>query len=336
MAIGRNDPCSCGSGLKYKKCCLNRVFAYTLLVTTQEFESFSCWIKLTHNATLYSLHRYIQDALRWDNDHMFSFFMDNKMWSRRSEYSANPYGEGNANICLRNVLKPKKGEKFIYLFDYGDEHRFDIEIIDIEKVDNLEAFTDEIVKIKGELPTQYQYFEEEDVDCLITDIETIERIAIEKREENLKFRSFLKMYDGNVNIDELIHAIASDVSQWIDCLQCANCCKKSSPILTESDIAQLSCSLKNKIEMFKDRYLKKDGDSDFIFNTTPCPLLEDKRCLQYDCRPDDCKSFPHLHKDKFLTRLLSVVENYHICPIVFNSYEQLKKEFTGWQNQTIY
>lgn len=25
MSIGRNDPCPCGSGKKYKKCCLNRV-----------------------------------------------------------------------------------------------------------------------------------------------------------------------------------------------------------------------------------------------------------------------------------------------------------------------
>ena len=24
MKIGRNDPCPCGSGMKYKKCCLNK------------------------------------------------------------------------------------------------------------------------------------------------------------------------------------------------------------------------------------------------------------------------------------------------------------------------
>jgi len=24
--IGRNDPCPCGSGLKYKKCCMNRIY----------------------------------------------------------------------------------------------------------------------------------------------------------------------------------------------------------------------------------------------------------------------------------------------------------------------
>lgn len=24
MKIGRNEPCPCGSGIKYKKCCLNK------------------------------------------------------------------------------------------------------------------------------------------------------------------------------------------------------------------------------------------------------------------------------------------------------------------------
>ncbi len=32
-AIGRNDPCPCGSGKKYKKCCLTE----TKVVSTEEF-----------------------------------------------------------------------------------------------------------------------------------------------------------------------------------------------------------------------------------------------------------------------------------------------------------
>jgi hypothetical protein len=36
MSTGRNDPCPCGSGLKYKKCCINkqgkRPVYYTLLL----------------------------------------------------------------------------------------------------------------------------------------------------------------------------------------------------------------------------------------------------------------------------------------------------------------
>ena len=26
--INRNDPCPCGSGLKYKKCCMNKMTSY--------------------------------------------------------------------------------------------------------------------------------------------------------------------------------------------------------------------------------------------------------------------------------------------------------------------
>ena len=26
--VGRNDPCPCGSGLKYKKCCMNKMTSY--------------------------------------------------------------------------------------------------------------------------------------------------------------------------------------------------------------------------------------------------------------------------------------------------------------------
>ena len=29
VAAGRNDPCPCGSGLKYKKCCLGKVSGAT-------------------------------------------------------------------------------------------------------------------------------------------------------------------------------------------------------------------------------------------------------------------------------------------------------------------
>jgi hypothetical protein len=33
-AIGRNDPCPCGSGKKFKKCCL----AETKIVSSEEFQ----------------------------------------------------------------------------------------------------------------------------------------------------------------------------------------------------------------------------------------------------------------------------------------------------------
>jgi Fe-S-cluster containining protein len=62
----------------------------------------------------------------------------------------------------------------------------------------------------------------------------------------------------------------------------------------------------------------------FIFKKPPCPFLADNLCSNYEFRPKDCKSFPHLQKKDFVFRLWSVVENCSICPIVFNVYEYLK------------
>jgi uncharacterized protein len=61
------------------------------------------------------------------------------------------------------------------------------------------------------------------------------------------------------------------------------------------------------------------------FKNSPCPFLENKKCTVYNQRPTDCKSYPHLQKKNFTTRLLGVMDNYSICPIVFNVFEDLKQ-----------
>ena len=40
----------------------------------------------------------------------------------------------------------------------------------------------------------------------------------------------------------------------------------------------------------------------------------------------DCRSYPHLHKKEIISRLMGVVFNCSVCPIVFNVYEQMKLE----------
>ena len=64
----------------------------------------------------------------------------------------------------------------------------------------------------------------------------------------------------------------------------------------------------------------------FNFNAQPCPFLVDDLCTNYDARPQVCRSFPHLHKKDFRSRLYGVIFNYELCPIVYNVYEQLKEE----------
>jgi len=48
--------------------------------------------------------------------------------------------------------------------------------------------------------------------------------------------------------------------------------------------------------------------------------------LDLNRRPRACRSYPHLHKDHFRSRLIGVSGNYSIRPIVFNVYERLKAD----------
>lgn len=334
MQAGRNDPCPCGSDKKYKKCCLNKISIYTFAVTPHNFNHFSCSIRLTEDDTLYTLHVHLQEVLEWDNDHMFSFFMDNKIWNRKSEYSGNPLGDGSANISIKNLFL-KEGQKFLYLFDYGDEHCFEIQLTKIQKSDDLDNLPLGLIEKNGNAPEQYECFsEEEDIenalialDYLETNLEIISKSSNERSAENWNFMSFLKMYGGPKDIDEEVRRINDEVSGQIDCTECGNCCQTISPTLLEDDIAKLSRGLSVSKKDFIEKYLKKTEDKEFVFNKVPCPLLLENRCTQYDCRPCDCESFPHLHKDVFVSRLMDVINNCSVCPIVFNVYERLKDEF---------
>lgn len=75
------------------------------------------------------------------------------------------------------------------------------------------------------------------------------------------------------------------------------------------------------------RYVDKDEDGEQIFNRLPCPFLLEKKCSVYDSRPSDCRSYPHLHKENFTSRMIGVVNSNSICPIVFNVHEALKRQF---------
>ena len=43
-------------------------------------------------------------------------------------------------------------------------------------------------------------------------------------------------------------------------------------------------------------------------------------------RVADCRSYPHLHKKEMTTRMLTVLDNASLCPIVFGVLERLKAE----------
>jgi len=160
-----------------------------------------------------------------------------------------------------------------------------------------------------------------------TDLARIKEIAKPNEDENWRFRLFLKGYAGPARrIDSTVHELYRKVSAEIDCKECANCCREIQPTLSQKEVRAFSKGLGLSVEEFKAQYLVQgETPQESLFKELPCPFLKGNRCSNYEHRPQDCRSFPHLHKKDFTTRLLAVVENYSVCPIVFNVYENLKE-----------
>lgn len=161
---------------------------------------------------------------------------------------------------------------------------------------------------------------------MITDPDTIKQMGERNRNTNFRFRSYLKSKDGD-RLDRTVKELYQLYSSKIDCTLCGNCCSLLKPIIQDNEIETLASITNKSIQDFERDYLETDEDGDMHFKIFPCPFLVDKKCSIYDSRPEDCRSYPHLHKDDFLSRLFGVIDNYSICPIVFNVYEDLKYKF---------
>jgi len=173
------------------------------------------------------------------------------------------------------------------------------------------------------------------------DLNKIKEAAEKKEDENWEFRSFLKGYDIEIEaLDSVVHELCEEVYREIDCTSCGNCCREISPVLEQEDIKRLSRELGISPEAFQERFIAKDNKDyceGFVLKNNPCPFLEGNLCSHYESRPEACRSYPHLHKEEFVFRLIGVVENYAVCPIVFNVYEQLKARLwhvygSDWRN----
>ncbi|MEL6561070.1 MAG: YkgJ family cysteine cluster protein [Bacteroidota bacterium] len=140
--------------------------------------------------------------------------------------------------------------------------------------------------------------------------------------ENLRFCAFLKGHTSE-EIDRKVHVLNQEVSGLIDCTACANCCKKATPCLSERDVERLAAACKTDVSEVKDRYTVVEQE-ERIWKSQPCAFLTENKCGVYELRPDDCRSYPHLHKKDFIHRLWMTLENYAVCPIVYNVFERLK------------
>ncbi|MBU2018268.1 MAG: YkgJ family cysteine cluster protein [Bacteroidetes bacterium] len=126
-------------------------------------------------------------------------------------------------------------------------------------------------------------------------------------------------------LDKVIHEAHDRAFQKIDCLNCANCCKTTSPIFRDIDIKRISKEMRMKEQQFIQEYLIMDDESDYVLQTAPCPFLNltDNKCSIYEFRPSACREYPHTNRKNSIQIGLLHVKNMEVCPAVVEVMEQL-------------
>lgn len=155
---------------------------------------------------------------------------------------------------------------------------------------------------------------------LLPDLVKDRKKSVEKFFRNIK-RNVPK------KLDDTVSSIHDEVFETLDCLECANCCKTTSPIFTDKDIERISKFLGLRPATFVDQFLHLDNDQDYVLNQAPCPFLEsDNYCKIYDVRPKACREYPHTNRKNFHQILNLTMKNMAICPAAFKIIERLQKE----------
>lgn len=120
-------------------------------------------IRLSSAHTLHHLHEAIQEAYDFDDDHLYAFFMDGKPWTGKTYWSPHSDGPPYADKTLTGMLGLKRGQRFLYLFDFGDEWNFNVQVDKILQSD-MPPVRPAIIESCGEAPEQYpdMFWEDED------------------------------------------------------------------------------------------------------------------------------------------------------------------------------
>ena len=127
------------------------------------------------------------------------------------------------------------------------------------------------------------------------------------------------------DLDDTVQEIHREVFSETNCLECANCCKTTSPIFRDKDIERIAKHLKMTPSSFIEKYLYMDEDKDYVLNQSPCAFLgTDNYCSIYEHRPAACREYPHTNRKRFHQVLELTLKNSVVCPAVYQIIERMK------------
>lgn len=138
--------------------------------------------------------------------------------------------------------------------------------------------------------------------------------ALDNRKRLKKFFGRLRQRPPK-DLDRTMAGLHEEVFAEIDCLECANCCKTTSPIFRDVDIERLATHLRLRPADFVEQYLHLDAEGHYVLNSAPCPFLSpDNYCAVYAVRPRACREYPHTDRKNFHQILGLTLKNTEICP----------------------
>lgn len=149
--------------------------------------------------------------------------------------------------------------------------------------------------------------------------------SIDSKKAN-QLSNYVKTTEFPRNIDSLAKKITSEVSDKIDCLTCANCCKSSPPIITKSDVSRIAKHLSISKKQMLRKYILEDVNGEMSFMNIPCSfLLENNHCSIYEIRPEACRQYPHTDNAGFAKLKKLHAKNVSRCPIAYEVVQKIKK-----------
>lgn len=161
---------------------------------------------------------------------------------------------------------------------------------------------------------------------MLTDLVQIKRYGEKQREENQRFRAWMKRHNF---VERRFKAIAQEIEEAIDCTLCANCCRVATTQINDRDAERLARFLGVKLPAFLKDYTEETAEGRILKrNRDGCVFLQGNLCSVYEARPQTCELFPHLVKGNgsLLSRMWHMPDRAVYCPIVYNTLEQFKSE----------
>ena len=104
-----------------------------------------------------------------------------------------------------------------------------------------------------------------------TDQNSIDEAKKKKKEIKKKLLQLKKKKPKQINAK--FNELHDEEFKNMDCLNCANCCKTTSPIFRNADINRLAKHLRMKSGAFTEKYLRLDEEQDYVLKNSPCAFL---------------------------------------------------------------